>query len=303
MQEFIASIEGLLLQIEPDEFWPAMVFCIVICPLSFYWMVRWYRNARKIENIPTAKIRSAAQGYIEIIGQSLLMDGPKIISPLTGKPCVWYHYKIEEKVRTYSSKRMSRSHWKVIKEQTSEELFLLEDATGQCIIDPDHADVITTHKRIWHKRLENRRFTEELLLENELLYAIGLFKSVANIEQKKIKEHITELLKQWKRDPKQLLHKFDSNRDGNISQKEWDRVRKTAEWQVKQQQKQQKQQTKMEQLHVLMNSPHNDQAFILSNISEKKLIKKYKLKSLFALISFFSSGSIAIWAINTRLGL
>lgn len=300
MQEFISSVEELLLQLEPDEFWPAMAFLIVICPFSFYWMVRWYRNARKIENIPTAKIRSAAQGYIEIIGQSLLMDGPKITSPLSGKPCVWYHYKIEEKIRTSSSKGYSKSHWKIIEEQVSEELFLLEDETGQCVIDPDHADVITTHKRIWHKRLENRRYTEQLLLEGEHLYAIGLFKSVANVEQKKIKEHITALLKQWKQDPKQLLHKFDSNRDGDISRQEWERARNTAEWQVKQERRQQ---TKMEQLHVLTNSPHNDQAFILSNISEKKLIKKYKFKALLSLIAFFSSGSIAIWAINTRLGL
>lgn len=302
MQTFITSIEELILQLEPDKFWPAVAFFIVVCPLAFYWMVRWYRNARKIENIPTAKIRSAAQGYIELIGQSLLMDGPKITSPLSGKPCVWYHYKIEEKSRIHNSKGFSRSHWNVIEEQTSEELFLLEDDTGSCVIDPDNADVITTHKRTWYKRLESppRRFTEELLLESELLYAIGLFKSVANIEQKKIKEHITELLKQWKQNPKRLLDRFDSNRDDKISQEEWQRARNTAEWQIKQEHKQQ---TKMEQLHVLTTSPHNDQSFILSNVSEKKLIKKYKLKALLALIGFFSSGSLAIWAINTRLGL
>ncbi len=299
-QDFSVSVEKLLLQLEPDEFWPIMAFCITVCPFSFYWMMRWYKNARKIENTPTAKIRSAAQGYIELIGQSLLMEGPKVTSPLSAKTCVWYHYKIEEKIRTSNSKKLSKSYWKVVEEQTSEELFLLKDDTGQCVIDPDNAEVITTHKRTWYKPLEKRRFTEELLFESELLYAIGHFKSVANIEQKKIKEHITELLKLWKREPKELLNKFDSNRDGNVSQKEWERARKTAEWQVKQERKQQ---TKMDQLHVLTNSSHTDQAFILSNIPEQKLIQKYKLKATFALVSFFSSGSLAIWAINIRLGL
>lgn len=300
MSAFIANIEALIIQIESVEFWLPMLFVIAACPIAFYWMARWYSSARKIENIPTAKIRSAAQGYIELIGQALLMDGDKITSPLSGKPCVWYHYKIEEKVQIYSSKGSSKSYWKIVKEQISEDLFLLEDDSGRCIIDPDNSDVITTHKRRWHKRLESRRYTEELLLEFEPLYAIGLFKSVANVEQQKLKDHVTELLKKWKQDPEKLLNRFDSNRDGEIGQDEWLRARNTAQWQVKQERKQN---TKMEQLHVLTNSPHKDQRFILSNISEKKLINKYKFKAFLAFIGFFSSGSFAIFAVNTRLGL
>lgn len=300
MQEFISSVQGLLLQIDPEEFWLLMVVSIVACPFSFSWMIRWYHDARKMENIPTAKIRSAAQGYIELIGQSLLMDGPKIISPLTGKSCVWYHCKIEKEVISRNPQGFSTSHWSTVEEQTSDELFLIKDETGQCVIDPDDADVITIHKRTWYKYSENRRFTEALLLENEALYAIGLFKSVSDIERRNIKERSAELLKSWKQNQSELLHRFDSNRDGKIDQDEWQRARNTAQWQIKQEYKQQ---TKMEQLHVLTNSPHSDQRFILSNISEKKLIKKYKLKALLALIGFFSSGSLAIWAVNTRLGL
>lgn len=302
-KEFIASLESNIIQLDSIEFYGVLIFIIGISLLSFYRMYRWYHHARVIENTPTAKIRSAAQGYVELNGQAQLMDGPLIASPISGRSCVWYRYKIEEKVQKSDSKGRSVSHWRIVKQQTSGELFLLKDDTGRCVIDPDDADVITTDKRTWYKNhiVPPRRYTEELIIDNEPLYAIGLFKTLANVERQKLRQHVSQLLRHWKNDdPNNLLHDFDTNKDGELSPQEWEQVRLAAERQIR---REHGQQEKMEQLNVLKSSPHKDQAFILSTISEEQLSWRYKSRALMSLTTFFISGSLAVWVFNIRLGM
>ncbi len=302
LERVIASFERNIVQFGPTEFWIGLAVVSGIAIWSFYRMYRWYHYARLVENVPTAKIRSAAQGYVELIGQTRLMDGPVIVAPLSRKMCVWYRYKIEEKISRPNSNGMSNTHWRVVKQAISEELFLLEDDTGRCVIDPDGADVIVTNKTIWHKRhvIPPRRYTEELIIEGEPLYAIGLFKTVADIESQKLREQVAQLLRQWKNDPNQLLHQFDHDRNNELSSDEWEQARKMAERQIRLEQGQRE---KLEQLNVLQIGPHKDQAFILSTVSEQDLIKKYKWRAFRASLIFFITGSIAIWALNIRLGM
>ncbi|HEC60584.1 hypothetical protein LCGC14_0440730 [marine sediment metagenome] len=302
LKQLIASSERNIIQFDPVVFWGGWTIIMILCVVAFYRMTRGLHQARLIENTPTAKIRSAVQGYVELNGQTRIMDGPVIVSPLSGKSCVWYRYKIEEKSECQQADGKSVSYWRVVKEETSGELFLLEDDTGRCIIDPDDADVIVSNKRTWHKNtsVAPRRYTEELITEHEPLYAIGLFKTIANIERQKLREQISQLLRHWKRDPNRLLDEFDLNRDGELSIEEWQRVQLAAEQHVK---RQHGEQEKQEQLNVLKQSHHRDQVFILSTVSEEKLIKYYKWQTMQCLLGFFISGCLLVWAINIRLGL
>lgn len=301
MQEFIASLEAELLQLDAVEFWLGFIVVSVLSLWSFRHMYHRYHSARVIENVPTAKIRSAAQGYVELIGTTRMMDGPVIVSPLTSTVCVWFRYKIEEKVsRRIGNKRST--HWKIVKQHTSEELFMLEDETGRCVIDPDDADVIT-EKRSWYKHdiVPSRRYTEELILQNFPLYAIGLFKTVANVEHQKFREDVSHLLREWKNnDPNQLIDRYDADNDGKVSPQEWQQARADAQRQVKLKNGHRE---KMEELSVLKSSPQKDQTFILSTESEEKLVKRYKQRALLLLIGFLASGSLAVWALNVRLGM
>jgi len=298
--ELIASIESNIIQLESYEFWIIIVILAAISIYSFIRMSRWWQHSRVMEDVPTSKVRSAPQGYVELIGHAKMMEGPVIVSPLSGKTCVWYRYKIEEKIKTYDTKGRSRTYWHVVKEETSDELFLLEDETGRCVIDPDDADVIANNKRTWHKRtvIPPRRYTEELIVDKEALYAIGLFKTVANSERQKQREQVNYLLREWKNAPNELLHHYDLDRDGELSLAEWEHARHAAERQVK---REHGQFEKLEQLNVLKHSPHKNQGFILSTIPEHKLIKHYKLRALLALVVFFACGSSVVWAVNIRL--
>ncbi len=300
--ELIASLESKLILLEPYEFWIAASILTVIAIIAFSRMMKWWAHSRLIEDIPTSKIRSASQGYVELVGTARMMDGPLIVSPLSRKTCVWYRYKIEEKVRSHDAKGHSRSYWRVVKHETSEDLFLLEDETGRCVIDPDDADVIATNKRTWYKRTVSppRRYTEELITANEPLYAIGLFTTVANVERQKQREQVNYLLREWKNDPNQLLHDYDANRDSELSLKEWEHARLAAERQIK---REVGHSEKLEQLNVLKSSSHKNQGFILSTTPEHELISQYKVRALLAMLAFFMTGSVAVWAMNTRLGL
>jgi len=302
MRDIIASLEAEILQLDSPEFWFAITVLAAISLWSFRQMYRRYHNARMIENIPTAKIRSAAQGYVELTGNAKMMEGPVTISPLTSKVCVWFRYKVEEKVTRRSGNKRS-THWKVVKQQTSDELFFLEDDTGRCVVDPDEAEVFTDNKRSWHKHdiVPPRRYTEELILANDPLYGIGLFKTVANVDRQKFREDVSHLLRKWKNtDPNQLIHLYDKDKDGEVSPVEWQQARTDAERQIKLEHGHRE---KIEQLSVLKQSPHSDQTFILSTESEIKLIKRYKTKALLSLFGFLASGSILVWASNVRVGM
>lgn len=299
MQDFLAAISLEIQQLENWEFWLGAAVAIAIALFLFWRMACWYQHARLIQNIPTARIRSAPQGYIELIGQAGMMQGPVIFSPLSQTRCVWYSYKIEEKTREYSSKGRSRTRWRVVKQATSEEVFLLDDGTGECAIDPDDAQVITRNKRVWYKHgvVPPRRYTEWTILEGEPLYAMGLFKSVASVEDQTIRQQVSHKLREWKQDPNQLLHRYDTDNDGEINQQEWQRAREDATIAVK---RQIGQRAKVKQLSMMRNSPHKSQPYILSTIPEQKLIAQYQRHAFAAMTGFLVLGTIIIWAINQR---
>lgn len=300
LHEVKIAFEQAFLNLSQGEFWLYFVVLSVIGLLSFYRMSRAFSFARLIENIPTAKVRSAAQGYIELVGQARLMDGPLIVSPLSGKHCLWFRYVIEEETSSYS-RGIRRSRWHVVKKQTSEELFLLQDETGQCVIDPDDADVTTNNKRRWTDRqcYPTRRYTEELITEREPLYAMGFFKTVAEVDQHTIRQQVADLLRTWKKDPQLMLQKYDTNADGEISVQEWQQASQDAHDEV---QHKNREQSRSMPLSVMKKSPYQDQPYILSTESEAKLIRHYKTRAAIGFAVFFSLGGLVIWALDTRMG-
>lgn len=301
MQEFLDRIAFELRQLSDIEFWLGAAVIAVIGLYLFWRMACWYQHARLIESIPTARVRSAPQGYVELIGEARMMEGPPVVSPLSGMRCVWFRYKIEEKIREYNGKGHFRSRWRVVKQQTSEEVFMLADATGECAIDPDDAQVITRDKRTWyrHESVPPRRYTEWTILEGQSLYAMGLFKSVASVQDQTIRDQVSHTLRAWKQEPELLLQRYDSNQDGQISQSEWQQARADATLAVK---REIGQHATMKQLSIMRSSPHKNQPYILSTIPEQTLISRYKRHALLAMIGFIILGTMLVWALNQRLG-
>ncbi|MBA3581448.1 MAG: hypothetical protein H0W44_03230 [Gammaproteobacteria bacterium] len=267
---------------------------IILFAGSFYFAMKGFWRIRKghiIQDAATAKVRSAAQGYVELIGHTKLMDGLPIVSPLTDTPCVWYRYTIEE----YQN-NAKEGRWNTNQARTSDNLFLLEDETGCCVIDPEGAEVIVLEKNCWYgdslypqkgikpntaKRAAlfagggGFRYTEYLLLEHEPLYAIGEFKTLGTGEDiLNLEDEVRELIIKWKQDPREWT-RFDSNHDGQLDLQEWQKLRKAAHQEIIDAHQHQT----IAAVHVLQKPERAKLPYLLSNRDPDYLIQRYRLRA------------------------
>ena len=188
------ALAARVLELDPGAFWFFLALIAAAALAGFYFAFRFLRRLRIIQDTPTSKIRSAAQGYLELEGRGELMVGEPIIAPLTGQTCTWYRYKVEKREVRYSNGKR-RETWKTLDSATSDNLFLLVDDTGQCIVDPEGAEVTPSARDVWYgnSRQPTRgpvrggtrllatgdyRYTDERMLPADVLYALGLFKTV-----------------------------------------------------------------------------------------------------------------------------
>ena len=302
-------------QLEPAEFWVGTLLVFVLAVVAFYSVFRFVHRARLIEDTPTSRIRSAAQGYVELDGTAELMEGEPIIAPLTGIRCAWFSYKIEEKEIEYDSKGRSTTRWRTIDSGTSDNLFLLVDDTGECIIDPEGAEVTPSVNDTWYGNSPSAshgipgsgffstgryRYTEKRIHSADALYAIGLFRTVGGSQElPKTHEEIRHLLSLWKRDQDGLLHRFDENGDGQIDVKEWETARSEARKEVHRSQAKRFHRP----VHHIMSRPENSRRpYILSVLAQHHMVSRFKLYAGLSLAGFLFSGSVATWLLTVWFG-
>jgi hypothetical protein len=309
-----------IIQMAPSSFWFWTAALSVLALLSLYFAFHSLYRARLIEDTPTSRIRSAHQGYVELIGEAAMMNGEPVIAPLSGTPCCWWRYKVEHK---------DDKGWRVTRRDQSVSLFLLRDETGECIIDPEGAGVSPSEKSIWygpnpmpsagpdprvssqrshhslfggHVTLNNPfggnyRYTEETLMPGDPLYAIGLFKSMGEIDRQAMREElIKEQLRQWKADHASLLKRFDRNRDNQIDLDEWESVRRAARHAVLREEMKEDQTT----LHTLSDTDSQRRPLLISTQEEFEIVQQFRLWAGIALISFFVFGASVVWMLTAR---
>tara|TARA_R110000782_G_scaffold49668_12_gene108066 strand:+ start:153 stop:1112 length:960 start_codon:yes stop_codon:yes gene_type:complete len=300
-----------------EDFWFWTLGLLITALVSFSVCFISLHRKRIIEDTPTSKIRSAAQGYVELNGYGQLMEGQPIVAPLTGTICTWYKYRVDEHRRSGKN-----SKWVTIRSGTSEELFLIKDDTGQCIIDPEDAHVTVTNKDVWHGaeanpvggvstinkepalfsgfgRHRRYRYTEERLHTDESLYAIGLYKTVGGAGAKfNINEDVRELIREWKADSETLMKKFDADNNGAIDLQEWQNVRQAAYDHIVEMHGEQK---ALPPVNIMNKTNDSRRPFILSAIEENNLVYRLHIYSVLSLSLFILCGSFSTWLISIRL--
>ena len=275
---------------------------------------------RVMQDMPTAKLRSAHQGYIELEGRAELMDGQPIYAPLSREICVWYRYKIEHK-ESQGMGNSRNSKWRTTSSGTSDDLFYLVDDTGKCAVDPDGAKVTTSHKRVWYGRTaappaytetsmfssvtglsqlgRNYRYTEERIVPGDPLYALGNFTTHGGAGVNfDFKQEVGELLREWKKDTATMLSRFDANQDGDIDMQEWEQARRSAEAEIA---AAREQQAVAPPVDVLAKSGNRRNPFILATRTEHDMLRTYHW---YAVSTFVIGGPVLIttlWAIILRL--
>ena len=283
--QFITSGGQLLLLIIGAETESRVGWIVCIALMAVISLIAWVsslRRRRSITDTPTSRIASAAQGYVELHGTGKALDYPPLLSHLTSLPCLWYRYKVEEKT--------SNDKWHITGSGESNISFILEDDSGQCVVDVENAEILTRHKETWSKG--RFRYTEWKLLLNDRVYALGDFRTLSGGSlELDAKADINALLGEWKKDQAGLLKRFDLNADGSIDMQEWMLARQAARREIEKQHREARNEA---EVHTL-RCPQNEQLYLLSNIDPNKLARRYLWWAVFHLLVFFISLGALPW--------
>lgn len=260
---FYLAFPIVLFQVEDPR-----VHQFVLPAIAAVAFVAWLLSLKRllaIGSTPTSRIASAAQGYVELAGRALPHPGGALRSRFTLLPCVWYQYTIEQ--------REQDGKWHRIESGRSDDSFLLDDGSGLCLIDPENAEVLPRRTEVSTKG-RDYRCTESLILPKEQVYAIGQFSTIGgeNADLNRDRD-VSELLGTWKRNKPALLARFDLDKDGQISEKEWMLARSQARREVRKTHNEIRTQPSTHMLH----QPRDGRLFLVSNIDPGKLYRRYTL--------------------------
>jgi hypothetical protein len=299
---------------------------VAVAAVAAFWIgFSGMRRARHIEDVPTARVRSAPQGYIELIGHAHSLDGEPIIAPLSNTRCCWFSFRVE---------RRSGKDWSLVQSGKSDGIFLLRDTTGDCVIDPEGAEVTSIHKRSWsddgsnwggvavHARLPSLgktadmvvdiggkvleslggggeyRYTESVIMEGDPLYAIGRFHSLGPGHASVATRELTgAILRDWKQNPDTLRERFDTNRDGVIDMDEWENARSVAQREAE---SEYAESLKREPLHTL-RKPDDGRFFLIANLEEFGLLRRYRWRKRLGLGAFLLLGAAFAIMLSNRI--
>jgi E3 Ubiquitin ligase. len=307
--------------------------CIAAMPAAKFWIVfalasgfaiaallsarANFIKSRLIEDMPTSLIRSASQGYVELVGLAAL-HGDALSAPLTGKPCLWWRYKIERHQKSGKS-----SSWKTIEKGASTSSFYMDDGSGVCRIDPAGADISCLHKKVWygHSRtpptatikapkpsLLNRlqplmgagryRYTEFLIREGDPLYLLGHFVSDASGRRTLTLDQVAgQVIREWKKDFDNLLVRFDSDGNGRLDEKEWSLVQQAAQGEAF---KLRGERAFEAPEHSVTKPEDRSLPYLIGSHGQEALSRKFRWWALASAAAFIAAGAFATWLSSSR---
>lgn len=286
---------------------------MLVALLSFYFFARNWKRLRIIENTPTAKLRSAHQGYIELEGKGQLVDDQRIYAPLSNHPCLWYRSQIEQQ-ESFVENNRTQTRWNVVYKSTSDHRFKLTDGVSSCFVDPNGAEVSGDEKLVWygntewptrtqilesqsivHAMTNGYRYTEWLVLPGQSLYILGQFSTWSATTQKSVRDVMINLINDWKQDQLALQERFDTNQDGNIDQEEWEVARQEAKSEA---QRIHDQLALEPDTNIIAKSNNSAQPFIISVYPQALLVRKYRNNACIALAACILFICIAVWLLH-----
>lgn len=159
------SLLGILL----SNFSPLIVFIIFILFFIFAitFLIGEGRNFFNLQRtLPTSRIRSIANGLVEIKGKVIPISLKK--APMNRKPCVAYCYTIDR----ISKNKEGRTTYTEIHRETVCDDFYIDDGTDKALIRSEGIE-FTKLKLDHSEKIDSKRFSQYLLLPNTEVFVIG----------------------------------------------------------------------------------------------------------------------------------
>lgn len=101
-----------------------------------------------MQDTPTSKIRSAAQGFVELSGTIKPVPNQQTVGQLSGDPVAWSRYQVDQLFTTQTNDG-PQSYWSTIAQGASDAAFILKDDTGEALIFPAKAEMIPSETILW----------------------------------------------------------------------------------------------------------------------------------------------------------
>jgi hypothetical protein len=206
---------------------------------SFFRGFNRLRRKRLIENIPTSTVRGMAMGLVELCGKA--ENTIPLQSPLTKTDCSLYRYLVEE----YRSSGRSGSWVTIAKGNSFYCPFWLDDGTGKVLVYAKGAELIIpesfTFKTGFNRDIplsligfmeanaiqykswlgsKPLRFKEWVIRNGEQAYVLGTAQK-SQSDTGNFKISLMQRIEELKINPEKMKA-VDLNKDGNISNEEWD---------------------------------------------------------------------------------
>ncbi len=256
------------------------------------------REKRLIENVPRSTVRSVAMGFAEISGAAR-EKGP-LTAPLSGLPCVYFRYVIEEE---RSNGRNGRE-WVTIDQGESPVPFYVEDETGSMLVDPAGAETVIkvgyqTVRRDEGLFSKRKRYTEWHIITGERICVVGTVREAHDMVRER-QARLNERLHDLKKDP-QALARFDTDKNGQISSEEWDgAVRAVKDEMLHEEVRREPGKPEDE---IVIGKGRDETTFVISDRSGASLVRGLAIKSGLSLL--FGPAIVVIMAASllARMGV
>jgi hypothetical protein len=239
-------------------------------------LLLWLRSlarGRAVLDTPRARIATAAQGYVELHGKLKPFGNFALSTPGGGFPCVWFRSHVEER---------RGDEWQTVSRNNSEESLVLADASGECLIFWEGAEMLGTRSRVWYQ--DQQRITDHWLNVGEEVTVLGDLRTRGGGDgAPSLEGEIRDLLADWKANRSLLLARYDRNRDGEIDVEEWEQARRDARREVLHRRSTQ---PEHEDTHVI-GRPTDGRPFIVSALAGGALRRHYLLLGTLDLTAFF----------------
>ncbi len=299
------GLAAAVLRMDPAAFWILSGVMAAGSAFLLHLGARAYWRLRTVTDTPTARIQSAAQGYLELAGTAR-PHRDQTLGPLTDTPCLWFRYRVEERRRSGKN-----AHWVKIAGGDSPGPFALDDGSGRCVVEPAGAHLKLRRRDHWqspHRDPHNRdrgffssnryRFTEERIEDGDPIYLLGYFETPRRGPEER--ERLRRaLLKGWKQDPARLA-RFDRDGDGTVSLQEWELLRQEAEELAERAERDRSMKPVTPRVR---DTEDSRQPFVISTYTEGDLASGLRWQTLGLTAAALALGVSATFMFLVRLGL
>lgn len=113
---------------------------VIVEVILIFVALYYHRRVRWVRETPTVTAKELMPGPAKLHGQALAL-AETLEAPMSGKSCVYFRFKVEEK-QTTAGPHGARSHWRTVVDDKQSVLCGIDDGTGVAAVSLAEAELV-----------------------------------------------------------------------------------------------------------------------------------------------------------------